>query len=289
MKKPAPNDEPRVKARHCARRNTSAGIALLGMCLWTCAPAGDTPVELDTTQEQAGYSAGFEFGGRLARLKDQGREVDLEAVFRGVLDALSGAEPLMSAHQMRATLDELGATAPYNQAGADAKADVRLPARARGFTDDYARLNAAREGVVVLPSGVQYEVLKAGSGKQPRAGDTVVIHYEGTLTNGVVFDSTREDDKPARLGLNEIVVPGLREALLLMNEGAKWRVVIPPSMGFARSGNNMLRKRDLVYEVELLAVETSGKSAPAADQSAPPGSVAVPAVTPGTSHQNDPH
>ena len=117
---------------------------------------------------------------------------------------------------------------------------------------------------MVLPSGVQYEVLKAGSGKQPRADDTVVIQYEGSLTNGVVFDSTREDDKPARLALKEIVVPGMREALMLMNEGAKWRVVIPPAMGFGRAGNNMLRKRDLIYEIELLAVESPVKEAPAA-------------------------
>jgi len=90
------------------------------------------------------------------------------------------------------------------------------------------------------------------------------MQYEGSLTNGVVFDSTREDDKPARLALKEIVVPGMREALLLMNEGAKWRVVIPPTMGFGRAGNNMLRKRDLIYEIELLAVESPAKEAPAA-------------------------
>jgi len=263
MNKPAANDDTRVKNRHCARRNAAAGIALLGMCLWTCAPAGDSPAVPDTVQQKAGYSAGFEFGDRLARLRDQGSEVELEAVFRGVIDALSGAAPLMSRQQMRATLDGLEAAAAEKSTVDVGVEDVRLPARAHGFADDFARLNAAREGVVVLPSGVQYEVLKAGSGKQPRADDTVVIHYEGSLTNGVVFDSTREDDKPARLALKEIVVPGMREALMLMNEGAKWRVVIPPGMGFGRAGNNMLRKRDLIYELELLEVESPAKEAPA--------------------------
>jgi len=80
MNSPAPNDDVRVKARHCARRSAAAGIALLGMCLWTCAPAGDSPAVPETAQQKAGYSAGFEFGERLARLRDQGSEVELEAV-----------------------------------------------------------------------------------------------------------------------------------------------------------------------------------------------------------------
>ena len=218
----------------------------------------------------------FEFGERLARLRSQGSEVQLEAVFRGVLDALSGAKPLMNEQQRRATLDEPGAMAAEKPAGSVGQEDVRLPARRGGFKDDFARLNAAREGVVVLPSGVQYEVLTAGSGKQPHPGDTVVVHYQGTLTTGVVFDSTREDDKPARLALDEIVVPGLREALLLMSEGARWRVVIPPTMGFGRSGNNMLRKRDLVYDIELLAVESPGKDAAASATA--PGGAAQPGI-----------
>jgi FKBP-type peptidyl-prolyl cis-trans isomerase FklB len=111
-------------------------------------------------------------------------------------------------------------------------------------------------------------VLTPGSGKQPHAGDTVVVSYVGSLTNGTVFDSTREDDKPARLALDTIAVPGLREALLLMSEGAKWRVVIPPPMGFGRSGNNMLRRRDLIYEIELLAVESPENNAAGSPETA---------------------
>jgi len=260
----------RVTGRGPTRSGVAAGIALLGVCLYTSAAASDTPAMLDTPQAKAGYSAGYEFGGRLAGMSKQDNAIELEAVFRGILDALSGAEPLMDQEQRRAALDRPGTPAakkPALDVGSDT---ARLPARTRGFRDDYARLNAAREGVVVLPSGVQYEVLTAGSGKQPHAGDTVVVSYAGSLTNGTVFDSTREDDKPARLALDTIAVPGLREALLLMTEGAKWRVVIPPPMGFGRSGNNLLRRRDLIYEIELLAVESAEKNAlaPAAAASA---------------------
>jgi FKBP-type peptidyl-prolyl cis-trans isomerase len=251
----------RASTWRCAGCRGSA--ALLALCLWTCAAAGDAPAGLDTVEEKAGYSAGFEFGDRLARLRSQGKEVELEAVFRGVLDALSGAEPHMNEQQRRAALAALGAPATQRAIGSLGTTDSRLLARTRGFYDDFARLNAAREGVVVLPSGVQYEVLTAGTGKQPHAGDTVVVDYVGTLTNGMTFDSTRDDGKPARLALDEIVVPGLREAIMLMTEGAKWRVVIPPAMGFGRSGNNMLRRRNLVYEIELLTVEAPGQDAQA--------------------------
>jgi FKBP-type peptidyl-prolyl cis-trans isomerase FklB len=265
MKNTAPLEAPRrVTPRPRTGRGFRAGIALLGLCLCAGVTAGDAPAALDTPQAKAGYSAGYEFGDRLAGLKKQGSSVELEAVFRGILDALSGAEPLMNEEQRRAALNPPGSRAAQEPL-ADVGTDIAgLPARTHGFNDDFARLNAARKGVVVLPSGVQYEVLTAGSGKQPHMGDTVVVHYVGTLTNGVVFDSTRKDGEPAHLALDDIVVPGMQEALLLMSEGAKWRVVIPPAMGFGRTGNNMLRRRDLIYEIELLAVESPGKSASSA-------------------------
>ena len=135
-----------------------------------------------------------------------------------------------------------------------------IRARSRGFKDDFAALNARRDNVVILPSGVQYEVLKASNGKQPAEGDTVLISYQASLTDGTVFDTTYEDGEPQHMPLDEIAVPGLKEALLMMNEGAKWRVVIPPSMGFGRSGNNQLRRRDLIYEIEMVSIEKAQAS-----------------------------
>jgi len=231
-----------------------AGVALLGMCLGAGAQGGDTSAEMNGGPARAGYSAGYAFGGQLARLQGQQPGVELEAVFRGILDALSGAKPHLSAAEMRAALKALEQGGPAG-IPARGKAPQRQTRGRGGYIDDFAALNARREGVVTLPSGVQYEVLKASSGRQPSAGGAVLVSYQGSLTNGAVFDSTYEDGKPVRLQLDEIVVPGLKEALLLMNEGAKWQVVIPPSMGFKRSGNNQLRRRDLIYEIELVAVE----------------------------------
>jgi FKBP-type peptidyl-prolyl cis-trans isomerase len=245
-----------------------AGIALLGLCLGAGVQAGDTSAEMDRVQTRAGYSAGYAFGDQLARLQDQKPGVELEAVFRGILDALSGAEPRLSAAEMRAALQALERSGAAGAPERGKTPQMQTRARSGGYVDDFAVLNARREGVVTLPSGVQYEVLKAGSGSQPGAGDAVLVSYQASLTNGAVFDTTYEDGEPLRLQLEEIAVPGLKEALLLMNQGAKWRVVIPPSMGFGRSGNNMLRRRDLIYEIELVAVEAppAPGSAPAAGQ-----------------------
>ncbi|HEY0722201.1 MAG TPA: FKBP-type peptidyl-prolyl cis-trans isomerase [Gammaproteobacteria bacterium] len=152
-----------------------------------------------------------------------------------------------------------GADAPQSPDPQELKTQS-VPVRARGYNDDYAELNAQREGVISLPSGVQYEILKTGSGKhrkQPRASDSVTVHYRAMLANGVEFDNTYERGKPATLHLDEYLVPGLKEALLLMKVGDEWRVTIPARLGF--SNGRMLRKRDLIYEITLLGVTAKTK------------------------------
>jgi FKBP-type peptidyl-prolyl cis-trans isomerase FklB len=239
-------------------RNCIAVAALLCPGLWSGPWAGDAPEAVLGAQERINYSVGFEFGRYLGALKRQGTGVELEAVFRGVLDALSGAQPRMTEEEMRKQLDELASALSAVRDKTDQIPD-RTAARARthGFVDDFAALNAKRESVTTLPSGLQYEVLHAGTGRTPQTSDRVAIQYEGKLSTGVVFDSTDRDGEPMRLRVDEIVVPGLRESLLRMKEGDKWRVVVPPGLGFGRSGNNMLRKRDLIYEIELVAVEAA--------------------------------
>ena len=137
----------------------------------------------------------------------------------------------------------------------DRVAQLDSQARQGAYKDDFAALNARRENVVTLPSGVQYEVLAAGNGVKPQPDDTVVLYYTGALSDGRVFDSTDGTDGPLSIDLDAIAVPGLREALLLMPEGSRWRVVVPPSEGFARSGNNRLRRSDLIYEIELVGID----------------------------------
>lgn len=138
--------------------------------------------------------------------------------------------------------------------------DIDTSAMRKGnYNDDYAALNAKRDGVVILPSGVQYEILEDGKGRPPTPNDSVLIEYTGSLANGSIFDSTEGEAIPVSLAPGTIAVAGLHEALMLMSEGAHWRVVVPPDQGFGRT-RGMHRKRDLIYDVRLVAIEPPGNS-----------------------------
>jgi FKBP-type peptidyl-prolyl cis-trans isomerase len=151
--------------------------------------------------------------------------------------------------------EEPGVPPTPAQTQAPARAPTSSPAREGAYQDDFAALNARRPGVVTLPSGVQYEVLEAGSGNKPTPQGSVRVDYQASLPDGRVFDTTADDSEPTVLAISSIAVPGLREALLLMPEGSHWRVVVPPNQGFRHAGNNMLRRRVLIYDIRLLSVE----------------------------------
>ena len=115
--------------------------------------------------------------------------------------------------------------------------------------------NKKRAGVVTLPSGLQYEIIKEGTGKKPQATDQVKCHYEGTLIDGTLFDSSVQRGEPAVFGVNQ-VIPGWVEALQLMPEGSKWKLYIPSDLGFGErdAGEMIPPNSKLVFEVELLEV-----------------------------------
>ena len=116
--------------------------------------------------------------------------------------------------------------------------------------------NKSAEGVQVLPNGLQYIVLKAGTGKQPTATDKVTVHYHGTLIDGTVFDSSVERGAPATFALDR-VIPGFRESLTRMKTGGKWRVFVPSELAYGESGagNSIGPNETLIFEIELLEVD----------------------------------
>lgn len=115
--------------------------------------------------------------------------------------------------------------------------------------------NAKRAEVVVLPSGLQYEILQAGTGATPGPSTRVTVHYEGTLTNGNVFDSSYKRGQPATFGVNQ-VISGWTEALQLMPEGSKWRLFIPSDLGYGErgAGGSIPPNAVLIFDVELLGL-----------------------------------
>jgi FKBP-type peptidyl-prolyl cis-trans isomerase len=123
--------------------------------------------------------------------------------------------------------------------------------------EKFLKENAAKEGVKTLPSGLQYKVLKEGTGKTPKATDTVVTHYRGTLINGTEFDSSYKRNEPAEFPVNR-VIKGWTEALQLMKEGEKWMLFVPSNLAYGPSGTPggpIGPNETLIFEVELLKVK----------------------------------
>lgn len=128
-------------------------------------------------------------------------------------------------------------------------------ADASAENETFLKENAAKEGVTLLPSGLQYEVLQQGTGAMPGPTSRVTVHYEGKLTNGQVFDSSYKRGQPATFGVNQ-VISGWTEAMQLMNEGAKWRLTIPPDLGYGArgAGGSIPPNAVLIFDVELIKV-----------------------------------
>jgi FKBP-type peptidyl-prolyl cis-trans isomerase FklB len=225
---------------------------LLLMSIYAC-DRSDAPGVEDNNDSivTPSYDAGYELGIKLALLREQLTDNWLKEAVRGLCDALneSGTE-----------FSEADICSSQNMVSSNATGKLKPQATVSSSgiraEDDFATLNARRDGVVVLPSTVQYEVLKLGSGSKPVEGDVVLVSYQASLPDGKIFDTTYEEGEPLHMALDDIAIPGLKEALLLMPEGSQWRVVIPPKMGFGRSGNNRLRRRDVIYEIELVDIES---------------------------------
>ena len=130
---------------------------------------------------------------------------------------------------------------------------MATPAQQRG--EEFLKENATKEGVKSLPSGLQYKVLKEGTGKSPKATDSVVVHYRGTLINGTEFDSSYKRNEPAEFPVNR-VIRGWTEALQLMKEGSKWMLYIPSGLAYGDrgAGGDIGPGETLIFEVELLKV-----------------------------------
>ncbi|MGD8629627.1 MAG: FKBP-type peptidyl-prolyl cis-trans isomerase [Gammaproteobacteria bacterium] len=223
-------------------------IAIVGLCMaGSVCMAGEQP-KLATENERINYSLGYQIGGDL---KSQQVEVDGDILLRGIRDAMDEAEPLLDEAEMHNTLVELKRKVVALQAQERAAAQQKNLQAGEAFLAE----NAKQDGVVVLPSGLQYRVLEPGSGKQPAATDTVTVHYRGTLVDGTEFDSSYSRNKPATFRADR-VIPGWREALQLMQEGAKWELFIPAKLGYGERGAGKIQPNSaLIFEVQLLEVK----------------------------------
>lgn len=211
---------------------------------------------IKTQKDKLSYSFGLSIG---KNLKIQEVDVNLEMLVRGIKDVLFGIEPLM-------TQEEVSEVVMAHQKERLAKqAEERKQVGDKNLQEgtEFLQKNKEKEGIVTLPSGLQYRVIKAGAGKTPKASDTVTTHYRGTLVNGTEFDSSYNHGKPATFPVTG-VIPGWTEALQLMKEGAKWQLFIPANLAYGEKGRGKIEPNaTLIFDIELISVNevaTEGKA-----------------------------
>ena len=219
------------------------------------------PAPLTTRKEKFSYALGMDIGTQVGgSLKKQSVEVDWNLASEGLKDAMSGGKTRLTQEEAKAVLDEVQSEVRKQQ---QAKAQ-QAAATNKTESEAFLAANKAKEGVVTLPSGLQYKVLTAGTGPKPTASDQVVCNYRGTLINGTEFDSSYKRGQPATFGVGQ-VIKGWTEALQLMPVGSKWQLFIPSSLAYAerpdpRSG--IEPNATLIFEVELLSIvdKNAGKN-----------------------------
>ncbi len=226
-----------------------AGIALVA-CLSVpgIVLAADGGNELETFKDKLSYSMGLDMGTYLNGI---GEELDYERLVLGLKTGFDGSKPVLSQEEMQSVQQEFAQKVRAKQ---EAQMKV-LQEKNKKAGDDYLAKNKENKGVVVTASGLQYEVVTAGTGAKPKAEDTVTVHYKGTTIDGTVFDDSNKRGEPAVFGVNQ-VIPGWSEVLQLMQEGATYRVVIPPSLAYGEQGvpPTIEPNSVLVFDVTLVSI-----------------------------------
>lgn len=224
----------------------------------TLAPGAAVPAaELTTSKQKFSYGIGMQMGAGLKQRGLSPADLDMNAVVRGLTDALTNAKPAITEQQLQKAAEEVLNAVVKKQLDA-LRADPKWQAAAaknKKEGEAYLAANKTKEGVTTLPSGLQYKVLKSGNGATPTKTDTVLAHYHGTLIDGTVFDSSVRRNEPVPLEVTGVIA-GWTEALLRMKEGDKWQLVVPSDLAYGEfpRGDKIGPNATLVFEVELLKV-----------------------------------
>lgn len=226
--------------------NSGIIAALAGVLMFSQTPpvgAADS-VSLKDQKEKASYSIGLNIG---TNLKQQGLDLITDALAAGLKDALTGGKPLLSDEEIRDALSALQTEMMGKRA---ASLEVN-----KKEGDAFLAANKSKEGVTVLPSGLQYKVITTGAGKKPKTSDAVRTHYRGTLINGTEFDSSYKRGEPVSFQVNQVIA-GWTEALQLMPIGSKWQLFIPSNLAYGERGQDPIPPNStLIFDIELLGVE----------------------------------
>ncbi len=226
-------------------------MVILGVLFLIAQVSAEETSVLKTKKERESYSIGVEV---LRNFKRQGFNLDLDTVIRGMKDAQAGGKLLLTDAEILDTLNTFGTEVRVKKAAGR----VLTGQENKKEGETYLAENKTREGVVSLPSGLQYKIIKEGGGRKPTADDTVEINYRGTLVNGTEFESSYAAGQPATIGVSDPhLIAGLKEALKLMPVGSKWELFIPEQLAYGQRGSGRFigPYAALIFEVELLAIK----------------------------------
>jgi FKBP-type peptidyl-prolyl cis-trans isomerase len=239
-------------AQQAARANAAAQAATAPGTQPTAPVASDKVESAGPTIQSHRDKVSYAFGADLARdLKRRSAEINPDLVARALDDSLAGKKLIMTDEEVTATLSQFQAEQKQDYQHARAM----IGEKNRKAAETFVAGNVKKDGVVTLPSGLQYKVLKKGSGKTPTPDDTVVCNYRGTLLDGTEIDSSYKRKEPSALPVKGVIA-GLTEALELMPVGSKWQVFVPPTLAYgdkivAGVGPNAM----LIFELELLSIK----------------------------------
>jgi FKBP-type peptidyl-prolyl cis-trans isomerase FklB len=228
---------------------------------------------LKDQKDKASYSIGLELGNSLKKGK---MDVSPDTLFKGLKDGLSDAKPLLTEEQVKETMAALQKEMMDKQAAANKELGEKNAAEGEKFLAE----NKKKEGVKTTASGLQYKVLREGTGEPPKATDTVVVNYKGTVLSGTEFDSSYKRNEPATFPVNR-VIKGWTEGLQLMKPGSKYQLFIPGDLAYGDRavGKDIGPNSTLIFDVELISVKPpeaaptpgmSGKTPTTPSAAAPP-------------------
>ncbi len=224
-------------------------IVVIGILFFSSQLWGEEKGAPKTQKDRVSYVIGVDIG---TNLKKHSIDVNPDLLFKGIKDGLSGDKLMMSDQEIKETIAAFQKEIQAKQEELSKKMGEKNKKEGEAFLAE----NKKKDGVVTLPSGLQYKILKKGSGKKPKLTDTVTTHYKGTLIDGTEFDSSYRRNQPVSFPVNGVIA-GWTEALQLMEEGAKWQLFIPPHLAYGErgAGPRIGPNATLIFEVELLSIQ----------------------------------
>ena len=228
-------------------------LVALTFTFFTCGNKNESrthkKVVVETPEQKTSYAIGYNMG---SSLKDVAADVKIEHLLQGIRDAQAGTGQMAEEEIKKIYRDFVAETNKTLRAKMKSLAEKN---KAEG--EKFLAENAAKEGVKTTASGLQYMVLREGTGKRPTVDDVVIIHYHGTLLDGTVFDSSLKEEYPKKMPMNDLI-KGFSEALMLMKVGAKHKIFIPPALAYGTGGAGTVigPYAVLVFEVELVNIES---------------------------------